>query len=1009
MSRVTHLDGGIGAMKVGTTIELEYDIPEDAWYYNENGCRTMPFAVLLEAALQPCGWLASYVGSATTVGEDLSFRNLDGTGTLHEELLSDAGTLRTRVKLLNISQTAGMIIEGFEVHCFLGDREVYTMDTVFGFFPLVALENQVGLPTTDAQRELLSRPCDTVVDLTSRPERFCKGPAHLAEPMLLMLDRVSGQWKDGGKAGLGQLRGEKDVDPSEWFFKAHFFQDPVQPGSLGIEAMIQLLQFYMLEAGMADGIEGARFEPLATGKAMTWKYRGQVIPTNRLIQTTMEIVEVGRDDAGPFAIAEASLWVDGKRIYEAKNLGMRIVATPTVGGGGRRALSVEDAPWIGDHRPTFTVPALPMMSMLDLMAQAVPGRITGVRDLKVRRWLVVDGPTEVRVELEGDKARLFVGAGDGEEVASARFVTGEHPTAPEPWAPLEGEDEPSPYESGRLFHGPAFQVLKQLRMGKGGSSSILSATPTAVPVGALHPALLDGATHGIPHDRLGLWFTGAGEELVSYPALLTRLDLYGPLPTSGEVRCEVRADGTMGSAALPRFQIQLIGEGGVLAEATLVEAAFPKGPLGMAEPASRRSFLKDKAFVPGLSLSGVTGDVTTLSRGAVEASDWLPGTIEAVYGTTSLDALAVKEHLAREVGIHPGLLPEALPLTTFNLKTERVGEAARVETLGPPRLNLAPVKAFWERHFARGRWPVEDLYYGLIERFVRRVVVEDPEALSAVKGRSLLFLANHQVAVESLLFSILASGLTGVPTITVAKAEHRTTWLGKLIRHCFSYPGVVDPRVITYFDREDKESLLAIIAELAAEMAGGARSVMVHVEGTRSLSCQEPVIKMSGAFIDMALKVGAPVVPVRFVGGLPTEAVESRIEFPIGMGQQDVYFGRPLLPEDLAKIPYGERKKRVVEGINRLGPPNAKERPLPGDAGFEARVERWQARTGAGAEHAALLEILKEGADPCAETRRLLRGVEEGALSLGGSAEDRWLAELAGRLYGEGGPKISQG
>jgi 3-hydroxymyristoyl/3-hydroxydecanoyl-(acyl carrier protein) dehydratase len=69
-----------------------------------------------------------------------------------------------------------------------------------------------------------------------------------------MLDRVTGWWPEGGSKGLGYLRAEKDVDPGEWFFKAHFFQDAVQPGSLGVEALCQLLQLCMLERGMANGL-----------------------------------------------------------------------------------------------------------------------------------------------------------------------------------------------------------------------------------------------------------------------------------------------------------------------------------------------------------------------------------------------------------------------------------------------------------------------------------------------------------------------------------------------------------------------------------------------------------------------------------------------------------------------------------------------------------------------------------------------------------------------------------
>ena len=140
-----------------------------------------------------------------------------------------------------------------------------------------------------------------------------------------MLDRITHFEPTGGKKGLGWIRGEKDVNPAEWFFKAHFFQDPVQPGSLGIEAMIQLLQWYMMEANLAKGLKKPRFTSLGLERELVWKYRGQVVPENSLITTTMDIEEIGIDHIGRFTKASASLWVDGKRIYEAQNLIVHIV------------------------------------------------------------------------------------------------------------------------------------------------------------------------------------------------------------------------------------------------------------------------------------------------------------------------------------------------------------------------------------------------------------------------------------------------------------------------------------------------------------------------------------------------------------------------------------------------------------------------------------------------------------------------------------------------------------
>jgi len=324
MSRVTQIQGEIGVMEPGAEIELIYEIPPEAWYFQENGHPVMPFAILLEAALQPCGWLASYVGSALKERQDLSFRNLDGEGRVLAELKPNSGALHSRIKLLEISRSAGMIIERFEVECSLGNTPVYQLQTLFGFFPKAALEAQVGLPSSSVEEALFNAASSFSLDLRRRPAPYCEGSLSLAGPMLLMLDEISGYWPEGGARGLGQARGEKWVDPGEWFFKAHFFQDPVQPGSLGLEALLQLLQFVMIEKGAGGGMRAPRFESIALKQPMIWRYRGQVVPSNRRISTTLELKEYLHDERGVLACADGSLWVDGTRIYEARGLTIRV-------------------------------------------------------------------------------------------------------------------------------------------------------------------------------------------------------------------------------------------------------------------------------------------------------------------------------------------------------------------------------------------------------------------------------------------------------------------------------------------------------------------------------------------------------------------------------------------------------------------------------------------------------------------------------------------------------------
>ena len=997
LSRVTQTKGEIGSMDHGMEVEVEFDIAKDAWYFNENGCRAMPFAVLLEAALQPCGWLASYLGCALTTETELCFRNLDGKGTLHVDLLPDSGTLVTRVKSTGISSVASMIIVNFVVECEVDGVLVYDLETVFGFFPQSALENQVGLPTTDLQRALLEAPANQTVDFTLPTAKLPPGP-QLAEPMLLMIDRVSHFDPTGGPAGLGAARAEKDVNPGEWFFKAHFFQDPVQPGSLGIEAMIQLLQWTMREMGLAEGVENPRFETLGLGEEMLWKYRGQVIPENKLISSTIEITEIRKEESAVLVVCDASLWVDGKRIYEAEGLGMRIVSggtpdTPTF------ILDPAKDTWLNDHCPTWTLPALPMMSMVDALAAGActADPVTALRDVRVKGWLGFDGPHTLKTERQGERVTLIAVAKDGSEteVATARVFTGCFAARPEPLCALKGDEMPLPYETGALFHGEAFQVLESLVRTAEGASSVLRAE-SGVPTGRLNPGLLDGATHGIPHDQLHTWNSDIGSDKVAYPALIPEMQFYGPTPTSGTLRCEVRPDGFLGSPEFPAVQVQLIGEDGVWCSFRLVEACFDKGAIGNAEPLDRRAFLRDRSFVQGVRTSTEVDGTTQLSEEAVAGIDWLPGTVAEIYGTRDAGEIAEREHIGAALKVHPGLVPNGLPLHSFALDTQVSDGVVSVTGDGCGTLDITPVQDFWSGWFNRGSWLVEDLYYGLIEQFVGKVVVTDPGAFEAVKGRSLIYLGNHQVGVESLLFSIIASGLGQVPTVTLAKAEHRETWLGQLIAHCFAYPDVKDPEVIAFFDREDKASLPSILAKLSAEMTGTGRSVMVHVEGTRSLDSTTPVQKMSGAFLDMAMGVNAPVVPIRFVGALPQERMDQRLEFPVGMGRQDIYIGRPVLPEELAGLHYGARKQKIIEAINALGPSNADEIANPGDPAFADRVAAWQEAHGVSEEHAVLGCVLQGRRDPSPDTTALFSAAADTDLKPGPVSD--WLAKLGHRI-----------
>jgi hypothetical protein len=230
--------------------------------------------------------------------------------------------------------------------------------------------------------------------------------------------------------------------------------------------------------------------------------------------------------------------------------------------------------------------------------------------------------------------------------------------------------------------------------------------------------------------------------------------------------------------------------------------------------------------------------------------------------------------------------------------------------------------------------------------------------------------------------------------------------VGRLLKLGFSYPGLTSPRVISYFDRENPASLPDVLNDLGQEMQGVGTNVMIHVEGTRSLSSRERVVKMTGAILEMAIAMRVAVVPVRFAGALPVEPLTERIEFPVGMGRQDIHIGAPITAEELEALPYKPRKDRVIGAINGLGPGHAPEEPLPGDAAFEAAVADWVARTGVDATHATIFKALEAYGPRTEAMKSLVGAAETGRLVLGDGAERAWVAELARRLYGPRGPVV---
>ena len=142
-------------------------------------------------------------------------------------------------------------------------------------------------------------------------ELFGPTNGRLPKPNMLMLDRITLISNEGGKYGKGEINAELDINPDLWFFECHFEDDPVMPGCLGLDAMWQLVGFHLVW----QGLQG-RGRALGVGKV---KFTGQVLPTAKKVTYQIDIKRVIARKLN-MAIADGTMFVDGREIYTAEDL-----------------------------------------------------------------------------------------------------------------------------------------------------------------------------------------------------------------------------------------------------------------------------------------------------------------------------------------------------------------------------------------------------------------------------------------------------------------------------------------------------------------------------------------------------------------------------------------------------------------------------------------------------------------------------------------------------------------
>jgi 3-hydroxymyristoyl/3-hydroxydecanoyl-(acyl carrier protein) dehydratase len=335
ISRVMQIQGEKHLFNNPASILSEYDVPLEAWYLEGNPSKQIPYSLLMEIALQPCGFLSAYLGTPLLKPEmDFIFRNLDGQAKLLDQIDLRGKTISTKANLLSTLLSGDTILQKFDFSLECNGLKFFAGQSTFGYFSPQAMAKQAGLDGGKKTQPTFQLPRSLLLERKTATTREPENP--------MVVDRRQSEVKNssdygrfpglvenltfsaiGGKGGKGSIYASRKINPDDWFFKYHFFKDPVMPGSLGMEAVIQALQGGIAKLDRIRDWKMVSFD-MVEEKTIQWQYRGQILPENSKMQLEAEITQIEQRGNQVWIEADANLWSDDIRIYRFKGICIRM-------------------------------------------------------------------------------------------------------------------------------------------------------------------------------------------------------------------------------------------------------------------------------------------------------------------------------------------------------------------------------------------------------------------------------------------------------------------------------------------------------------------------------------------------------------------------------------------------------------------------------------------------------------------------------------------------------------
>lgn len=361
VDRIISMTGEAGSMSP-CSLWSETDIKADAWYMRDGH---MSPGMMIEAG-QADLLLVSWVGIDFHNKGERIYRVLGADATVHGDLAKVGETLSFEIYLDGLSQLGDIRLMFFHYNCYInGQRRITVRNAQAGFFTPAELDNSIGVlwnpaeakPRPDARMD--DFPCLTqyrnfsheqVQAFANGDTYACFGAGFERARQQSYSPRIPNNQAgliydipifdpQGGPKGRGYLLARQKVSPDDWFFKAHFKNDPCMPGTLMADVGFHALNFYLAALGFTLDKDGWRFVIIPEVE-MQLRCRGQCTPRNK--EVTYEIfVEEVIAGANPSIIVDLLISVDGLKAVHAHSFSARLVP------GDQELLKQQAADYIG--------------------------------------------------------------------------------------------------------------------------------------------------------------------------------------------------------------------------------------------------------------------------------------------------------------------------------------------------------------------------------------------------------------------------------------------------------------------------------------------------------------------------------------------------------------------------------------------------------------------------------------------------------------------------------------